>query len=126
MHETAYETELSSQELGERFDLLANDAKEYAIFLVGCEGHLLCWNHGAERLFGYHSHEIVGHHFSRFFLPEDIRLGQPEQELQTALNDGHAESTCWQLRQDGTQFLCRATVTPLLDESKQTRSFARV
>ena len=33
---------------------------------------------------------------------------------------------CWQVRKDGTRFWCRATVTPLLDENKQARSFARV
>ena len=66
---------LSSQELGERFDLLATDAKEYAVFLIGLEGRLLCWNAGAERLFGYQSEEIIGQHFSRFFPPEDILTG---------------------------------------------------
>jgi hypothetical protein len=50
---------LSSQELGERFDLLATDAKEYAVFLVGLDGRLVCWNIGAQRLFGYQSHEII-------------------------------------------------------------------
>src|SRR5687768_16254453 len=53
-------SQLSSQELGERFDLLANDAKEYAVFVVGLDGNLLCWNAGAERIFGYQSHEIMG------------------------------------------------------------------
>ena len=35
-------------------------------------------------------------------------------------------SNCWQVRKDGTRFWCRAIVTPLLDENKQARSFARV
>jgi PAS domain S-box-containing protein len=119
-------TQLSSEEMGDRFDLLAADAKEYAIFLVGPEGRLLCWNSGAERLFGFQSNEIIGHHFSRFFSPEDIRSGQPEHELETALADGRADSTRWQVRKDGTRFWCQAIVTPLLDENKQVRSFARV
>ena len=117
---------LSSQEMGERFDLLATDAKEYAVFLVGLDGHLLCWNAGAERIFGYQSDEIIGQHFSRFFSPEDILTGQPEHELKTALADGRADSDCWQVRKDGTRFWCQAIVTPLLDENKQARSFARV
>ncbi len=117
---------LSSQELEERFDHLAMDAKEYAVFLVGLQGHLICWNAGAERNFGYHSHEIMGQHYSRFFSPEDILTGQPEHELVTALADGRADSTCWQVRKDGSRFWCRATLTPLLDENKQTRSFVRV
>jgi len=117
---------LSSQELGERFDLLAIDAKEYAIFLVGLGGHLISWNAGAERLFGYPASEIIGQHFSRFFAPEDILTGEPEHELETALADGRADNSCWQIRKDGTRLWCRATVTPLLDENKQARSFARV
>jgi PAS domain S-box-containing protein len=117
---------LSSQEIGERFDLLATDAKEYAVFLVDLGGHVICWNPGAEQLFGYLSNEIVGQHFSCFFAPEEIRGGAPEHELQTALAEGRAHNNCWQLRKDGTRFWCRATVTPLLNEDKQARSFARV
>ncbi len=116
----------SSQEMGARFDLLATGAKEYAIVLIGLDGHLICWNIGAEHVFGYQSHEIIGQHFSRFFSTEDVLTGLPEHELKTALTDGHAESNCWQLRKDGTRFWCRATVTPLLNEDKQVRSFARV
>ena len=117
---------LSSQEMGERFDLLAVDAKEYAIFLIDLEGHVLCWNTGAERIFGYQSNEVVGQHFSRFFSPEDIIEAQPEHELTTALANGRASSDCWQVRKNGKWFWCHATVTPLFDESKQARSFARV
>lgn len=117
---------LSAKETGERFDLLATDATEYAVFLVGLDGKLLCWNAGAEGLFGYHSSEIIGQHVSRFFTPEDIVTGQPEHELKTAIADGRAKNTRWQIRKDGTRFLCRATVTLLMDESKQARSFAIV
>jgi len=95
---------LSAQQLAERFDLLAADAKEYAIFLLGQEGRLICWNPGAERLFGYQSSEIIGQHFSRLFSPEDIRNGQPEHELKTALAEGRADSVRWQVRKDGTRF----------------------
>lgn len=117
---------LSSQELGERFDLLAADAKGYALFLFGLDSKLICWNVGAERLFGYQTHEIVGKHISCFFTPENIVTGLPEHELKTALEDGHASVDCWQVRKDGTQFWCRVSVTPLLNENKQARSFARV
>lgn len=117
---------LSSRQITERFDLLAGDAKEYAIFLMDLNGLLICWNIGAERIFGYQSHDIIGQHFSCFFSPEEILMGQPEHELQTALADGRADSCCWQLRKDGTKFWCRAVVTSLLDERKQVQSFARV
>ena len=75
---------LPPEALARRFDLLAADATEYALFLVDPDGRLLCWNPGAERLFGYRADEIIGQHFSRFFSPEDIINGQPEHELKTA------------------------------------------
>jgi PAS domain S-box-containing protein len=119
-------SQLSSQEMGERFDLLATESKEYAIFLVEPGGSLLCWNPGAERLFGYRADEIIGQHFSRFFSPEDIRNGQPEHELKMAADEGRSDSVRWQVRKDGTRFWCQSIVTPLLNEKKQARSFARV
>ena len=117
---------LSSQELEERFELLAENVHEYAIFLVDPEGRVICWNPGAARLFGYESHEVVGQHFSRFFSDEDIRVGRPEYELQQARGEGRKDSACWQVRKDGSRFWCSATMTPLFDETKHIRSFARV
>lgn len=117
---------LSPREMGERFDLLANDAKEYAIFMLEPGGNLLCWNPGAENLFGYRSDEIIGQHFSRFFSPEDVRSGQPEHELKVATDKGRSNGASWQIRKDGTRFWCEIIVTPLLDERKRTSSFARV
>lgn len=38
---------LSSQELAQRFDLLAIDAREYALIILGIDGKILCWNIGA-------------------------------------------------------------------------------
>lgn len=118
--------DLSSEEMGERFDLLATDAKEYALFLMGLDGKILCWNAGAEQTFGYETNEIFGQHFSRFFSSEDTFTGAPEHEMRTALAEGRAVSNCWQVRKDGARFWCQAVVTPLFDENKKARSFARV
>ena len=119
-------TKLSSKVLAERFDLLAAGATEYALFVVDPGGKLVCWNLGAERLFGYRTDEVIGQHFSRFFSPEDIRSGQPEHELKTAQDVGHADGARWQLRKDGSRFWCKANVTALYNETKQVHAFARV
>ena len=117
---------VSSQELEERFDSLVTNVKEYAVFLIGPGGNVLCWNPGAERIFGYQSNEVIGHHFSRFFPPEDVLTGRPESEIATAQKDGRSDSSCWQVRKDGARFWCQSIVTPLFDEHKQVRSFVRV
>jgi PAS domain S-box-containing protein len=120
------EEHLSPQELEERFELLADTAHEYAIFLIDPDGHIVCWNPGASRLFGYQSNEVVGHHFSLFFSPADVESGQPEQELEIARATGRCDNVRWQYRKDGSRFWCGATLTPLFDENKHLRSFARV
>jgi PAS domain S-box-containing protein len=117
---------LSRQEVDERFDLLVADVREYAVFVVTPAGIIMCWNPGAERLLGYPSNEVVGQHFSRFFAAEDVRSGQPEHELKASLAAGQTDSVRWHVRKDGSRFWCRSTITPLFDENKQVRSFARV
>ena len=112
--------------LARRFDLLAADATEYALFLTDPAGLLVCWNLGAERLFGYRTDEVVGQHFSRFFATEDVITGQPEYELRCARDTGHADSVRWQVRKDGSRFWCKATVTALYNETWQIHAFARV
>src|SRR5687768_15356810 len=118
--------DLPPEALARRFDLLSADATEYALFLTDPFGRLLCWNLGAERLFGYRADEAVGQHFSRFFSPEDVVGGQPEYELMQALADGRSDAVRWQLRKDGSRFWCKSTVTALYNEAKQVHAFARV
>ena len=108
---------LSRQEADERFDLLVADVREYAVFVVAPDGTIKCWNPGAERLLGYQSSEIVGQHFSRFFVAEDIRSGQAEHELKASRAEGRADSVRWHIRKDGSRFWCASTITPLLDEN---------
>ena len=119
-------TDLPPEVMAQRFGLLAAGATEYALFLVNPDGRLVCWNRGAERLFGYRTDEVIGRHFARFFSPEDVSAGQPEHELAAARAGGHADATRWQVRKDGSRFWCQATVTALYDDTKQVHTFARV
>src|SRR5262249_30568995 len=51
----------------ERFRLLVEGTTDYAIFMLDTKGHVVSWNAGAERIFGYRADEIIGQHFSRFY-----------------------------------------------------------
>ena len=57
----------------ERFRLLVEGVKDYAIFMLDPQGHVLTWNAGAERIKGYAADEIIGQHFSRFYPPEALK-----------------------------------------------------
>ena len=41
---------------------------DYAIYLLDLEGHVASWNPGAEKIKGYIADEIIGKHFSCFYI----------------------------------------------------------
>lgn len=53
----------------ERFRLLVEGVKDYAIFMLDPEGRVASWNIGAQRTKGYLGSEIIGQHFSVFYPP---------------------------------------------------------
>ena len=50
----------------ERFRLLVESIKDYAIFLLDRQGRVASWNTGAASIKGYRAEEILGQHFSVF------------------------------------------------------------
>src|SRR5687767_2852465 len=51
---TSHDTnDLTPEMIAGRFDLLVAGAIEYALFLLDVDGKVICWNLGAERLFGF-------------------------------------------------------------------------
>src|SRR4051812_18153858 len=65
----------------DRFRLLVESVRDYALIMLDPEGRIVSWNAGAERIKGYKPEEILGSHFSRFYPPEDVAAGKPEREL---------------------------------------------
>src|SRR5580658_1873275 len=88
----------------ERFRLLVESVRDYAILMLDPDGHVLTWNAGAERLKGYRASEIIGQHFSRFHPPEALARGLPAHALEVASKTGVFEDEGWRVRKDGTLF----------------------
>jgi DNA-binding response OmpR family regulator len=59
------EEELRSSE--ERFRLLVEGVKDYAIFMLDPDGRVASWNEAAQRMKGYEAEEIIGESFSVFY-----------------------------------------------------------
>ncbi|HYF00577.1 MAG TPA: PAS domain S-box protein [Planctomycetota bacterium] len=110
----------------EAFRLLVQSVQDYAIYMLDRRGNVASWNAGAERIKGYSANEIIGEHYSRFFTPEDIAAGRPEENLRIAAEQGHYEGEGWRLRKDGARFWASVTLTPLRDEQGRLRGFAKV
>lgn len=95
------------------YRLLAEEAVEFAIVFFDPSGVIDHWNAGSERLFGYTAAEALGQPASLLFLPEDVRSGVPEQELQSAAESGQASDRRWKERKDRTRFFADGMVFAL-------------
>ncbi|MFZ1087623.1 MAG: PAS domain S-box protein, partial [Terracidiphilus sp.] len=109
-----------------RYQLLVDSVTDYAIYMLDPEGRVVTWNVGAERSKGYKAEEILGKHFSIFFLPEDVKAGLPADELATAESQGRYECEAWRVRKDGTKFWALVTLTAIRDPSGELHGYAKV
>jgi PAS domain S-box-containing protein len=110
----------------QRFELLVDAVSDYAICLLDVDGIVRTWNSGAERLKGYRANEIIGQHFSRFFIAEDKAIDLPRQILTRARLAGRAEHEGWQVRKDGGRFWAAVMVWPVRAPNGGTIGFAKV
>ena len=115
--------EESLEQSQERFRLLVDGAKDYALFMLSTDGAVVSWNPGAQRLFGYNEDEIVGKPASIIYAPEDRESGVPDQERYEAEELGRAADTRWYVRRDGTRFWGDGVITALRDERQRLRGF---
>jgi PAS domain S-box-containing protein len=114
------------RESEERFRLLVEGVRDYAIFMLDTTGHITSWNTGAQLIKGYTASEIIGQHFSIFYPPEDIAAEKPERELRIATAEGKYEEEGWRLHKDGSQFWAHVLITALYDSQGVLRGFGKV
>jgi PAS domain S-box-containing protein len=106
--------------------LIIESLQEYAIFLLDANGRVATWNAGAERIKGYRANEIIGKHFSCFYLEEDVTAGKPGKVLRDALTKGQTQDEGWRVRQDGERFWATVTVSRVLDHDGRLLGFSKV
>ena len=110
----------------ERFKLLVQSVRDYAIFMLDPSGHVATWNEGAQRIKGYTEDEIIGKHFSIFYPPEDVASGKLERELDIATRTGQYSEEGWRVRKDGTRFWASVVITALREANGTLAGFAKV
>jgi PAS domain S-box-containing protein len=97
----------------ERFRLLVEGLRDYAIFMLDAEGRVASWNAGAQRLTGFAQEEIIGRHFSVFYSKEAAEAKWPEQQLALSREQGRFEEEAQRLRKNGSAFWAQVLLAPL-------------
>jgi PAS domain S-box-containing protein len=108
------------------YRVLVESVRDYAIFVLSPEGNVLTWNPGAQVLKGYSREEIVGQHFSKFYLPEAVESGWPMRELAMADKEGRFADEGWRVRKDGSVFWASVIITALRDSAGRLSGFAKI
>ena len=110
----------------QRFRLLVQGVRDYAIYMLDPTGVITNWNAGAEAIKGYKAGEIVGKHFSVFYTPPDQAAGKPARALETALREGRFEGEALRVRKGGETFWASVVIDPIHDDSGRLLGFAKI
>lgn len=112
---------------GERvFRLLVDTVEDYAMCGMDTEGHILSWNVGAARIYGYTAAEVIGQSIAIIFTEDDRRAGAPERELRNAAIQGRSEVERWYVRKDDSRLWALGLVIPLREADGTLIGFGKI
>ncbi|BCM17419.1 sensor histidine kinase [Mesorhizobium sp. J8] len=118
---------LSELEHGnERFRLIVENARDYAIILSDPDDIIIDWLPGAAAVFGWSADEMLGKPTSSIFTPEDQAHGVPRQELSRARAEGVAPNVRWHETKDGRRVFLDGQTVALRNDDGTIRGFMKI
>lgn len=108
------------------FAALAENVRDYAIFLMDADGVIRFWGEGARLLKRWSKEEAEGAHLRVLYLDGGSEDGNAEEHLREAAEYGEYVGEGTRVRGDGTTFWSRVTLTRLKDESGTLLGFSKV
>jgi len=119
-------TEERLHQTEEKFRLLVDGVRDYAIALLDCEGNITSWNQGAERMNGWTAEEATGRNVSLFFTAKDNVAGESERIMAIVRRDGNYDGEALRRRKDNSTYWAHVTMTPLYDEQRTMRGYVHI
>lgn len=123
---TKLDSSLDSSAKNSSTTFIPASVQDYALFLLDVNGDIVTWYAGAERMYGYESHQVSGRHVSLLdadqIEPKAIKI--PAGTAPPA--EAHFANEGLQVKKDGSQFWANVITMELRDESGALQGFARV
>jgi len=120
------EAEAALRESEQRFRMMVEGVKDYAIYMLDAEGRVATWNSGAQNIEGYTAREILGKPLATFFTSEDVQSGLPTSLLSKAAAEGRVVNEGWRVRKNGSRFWSQGFLTALRDEKGKLCGFSKI
>tara|TARA_R110000868_G_C10951626_1_gene767869 strand:- start:322 stop:2364 length:2043 start_codon:yes stop_codon:yes gene_type:complete len=114
------------EETEQRFRMLVDSVREYAIYMLDVDGNITSWNAGAERIKGYKAEEAIGMNESAFYTVADRQSGAPALAIARARSEGHYETRAERVRKDGSTFWATIAVNAIYNTNDEIIGFAKV
>jgi PAS domain S-box-containing protein len=92
-------------------DNILQSSTKYSIIGMDLDHHILSWNKGASRNYGYAAQQVIGKDSNILHTPQDVESGAVNRLRTTAYKDGLAEGTFERVRKDGSRFTASVVVT---------------
>ena len=109
----------------ERFRLVIESLRDYAVFMTDPQGRINMSNVGAERMGGWTREEVLGESFARFYLTDQAK-DQPAHALRQAALEGRYEEEGWRVRKDGSQFWANVVITAIRNDENNLIGYSAV
>ena len=108
------------------YQKMIEEIEDYAIIVMDVNGVITNWNRGAQKIKGYTAEDIIGKHFSIFYVQEDVERNLPDTLINTARKTGRASQEGWTKRKDGSRFWGSITITAIHDNANNVIGFSKV
>jgi PAS domain S-box-containing protein len=110
----------------DRFRLIVEGARDYAIFTMDPRGRITDWHKGAETVFGWTREEAVGQAAEMTFTPEDRAAEVPQWERDVATSAGSAPNVRWHICKDGSRVFIEGNTTSLRTPEGELHGFLKI
>jgi PAS domain S-box-containing protein len=108
------------------FTLVAENVRDYAVFLMDTHGVIRCWGEGARLMKWWSRQQAEGAHL-RFLYPDGgSEDGTAERHLEEAASTGEYTGEGHRVRSDGSLFWAGVTLTALRNTEGKLVGFAKV
>ena len=108
------------------FAALAENVRDYAIFLMDPDGIITFWGEGARMMKWWSRDQVEGGHLRLLYPDGGSEDGTAEEHLEQAARDGEYTGEGHRVRNDCSTFWAGVTLTALRDEEGNLLGFAKV